>query len=60
MVLLAAGLGWQSTALAVAGAVGLVHIGLDRLLGYGVKYDLGFGHTHLGTQEPVAHRASGQ
>jgi hypothetical protein len=24
------------------------HIGFDRLLGYGLKYDTAFGHTHLG------------
>ena len=24
------------------------HIGLDRLLGYGLKYPAAFGHTHLG------------
>lgn len=24
------------------------HIGLDRLLGYGLKYPTAFGHTHLG------------
>jgi hypothetical protein len=24
------------------------HIGFDRLLGYGLKYDTGFAHTHLG------------
>src|SRR6202012_3086786 len=26
----------------------LAHIGLDRGLGYGLKYDAGFGFTHLG------------
>lgn len=26
----------------------VAHIGLDRLLGYGLKYASGFGHTHLG------------
>ena len=26
----------------------LAHIGLDRALGYGLKYATGFGHTHLG------------
>ena len=57
VALLAAGLGWHTTALTVAGAIGLVHIGLDRLLGYGVKYDHGFGHTHLGTKEPTARPA---
>jgi len=26
----------------------LAHIGIDRALGYGLKYGAGFGHTHLG------------
>jgi Domain of unknown function (DUF4260) len=26
----------------------LAHIGIDRALGYGLKYSLGFGFTHLG------------
>jgi hypothetical protein len=26
------------------------HIGVDRLLGYGLKYAEGFGWTHLGRQ----------
>ena len=26
----------------------LAHIGMDRMLGYGLKYGSGFGHTHLG------------
>ena len=26
----------------------VAHIGLDRLLGYGLKYATAFGHTHLG------------
>ena len=54
VVLLAAGLAWDTTALVVAGGVGLVHVGVDRALGYGVKYDHGFGHTHLGTRQPPA------
>ena len=28
----------------------LNHIGVDRLLGYGLKYPAGFGWTHLGSQ----------
>ena len=24
------------------------HIGIDRMVGYGFKYDAGFGFTHLG------------
>ena len=35
--------------LAVAIAlIWLAHVGADRLLGYGLKYDAGFGFTHLG------------
>lgn len=30
------------------------HIGLDRALGYGLKYMTGFGHTHLGPIGPAA------
>jgi hypothetical protein len=26
----------------------LAHIGMDRMLGFGLKYGTGFGHTHLG------------
>jgi hypothetical protein len=36
---------------ALASALGLIwvaHIGLDRLMGYGLKYQSGFGDTHLG------------
>ena len=54
VALLAAGLGWDVTALTVAGAAGLFHLGLDRALGYGVKHDSGFGHTHLGITGPDA------
>ncbi|MBT2504260.1 DUF4260 domain-containing protein [Curtobacterium sp. ISL-83] len=54
VVLLAAGFALNTPVLVVAGAIGLVHIGLDRLMGYGVKYDHGFGHTHLGIKQPAA------
>lgn len=47
LVLLAAGDGWHISALTVAGTVGLFHLGLDRLMKYGVKYDHSFGFTHL-------------
>jgi Domain of unknown function (DUF4260) len=37
------------TPLAVAFAlVWLAHIGMDRMCGFGLKYDTGFGDTHLG------------
>jgi hypothetical protein len=44
------GLGWwQSRPLVLAlGLIWLAHIGFDRLLGYGLKYDDHFQHTHLG------------
>jgi len=31
-----------------AGIIWCAHIGLDRVLGYGLKYPAGFGFTHLG------------
>ena len=44
------GLGWwQGKPLILAlGLIWLAHIGADRLLGYGLKYDDDFQHTHLG------------
>ena len=44
------GIGWwrhEDLVLAL-GLVWLAHIGLDRLLAYGLKYDDDFQHTHLG------------
>jgi Domain of unknown function (DUF4260) len=46
--------GWR-TASPLTVAVGLIwlgHIGWDRLLGYGLKYDDGFTFTHLGRIGP--------
>jgi hypothetical protein len=47
---LMAGLGWwQATPLVAAlGLIWLAHIGMDRLLGFGLKYSDRFQHTHLG------------
>ena len=39
-------LAWPAAA-AVA-LIWLAHIGIDRALGYGLKYEAGFGFTHLG------------
>ena len=40
---------WQDKSLVVAlGLVWLAHIGVDRLIGYGLKYDDHFHQTHLG------------
>ena len=50
---------WQSDRLAMAVAlVWLAHIGLDRLLGMGLKYSDRFAHTHLG-DHPGARGARG-
>jgi hypothetical protein len=48
------GLGWwQARPLLLAlGLIWLAHIGFDRLLGYGLKYDDHFQHTHLGHLGP--------
>lgn len=44
------GLGWWLAAvpLVLAGAVLVAHTGIDRLLGYGLKYPTAFQDTHLG------------
>ena len=50
LTLLAAAAVWDSRALTVAGAVGLFHLGVDRVLGYGVKHDHDPAVTHLGAK----------
>jgi hypothetical protein len=47
---IALGLGWwlDSRFLVLSGAVLLAHVGLDRVLGYGLKLPSGFQDTHLG------------
>jgi hypothetical protein len=39
---------YLGSAVAAFGLIWIVHIGLDRMLGYGLKYERGFGDTHLG------------
>jgi Domain of unknown function (DUF4260) len=40
---------WLSSQLAVAiGLIWFAHCSIDRALGYGLKYETGFGFTHLG------------
>ncbi|MDQ0475042.1 DUF4260 domain-containing protein [Labrys wisconsinensis] len=43
-------LGWVAGQpwLLASALVWIAHIGFDRALGYGLKYDDAFGHTHLG------------
>lgn len=35
-------------ALEIAGIILFTHASLDRIMGYGLKYETGFKHTHLG------------
>lgn len=37
-----------STGWLAAGLIWTMHIGMDRVFGYGLKLNSGFGHTHLG------------
>jgi hypothetical protein len=46
--LVAAGIMGQSDLAVATGLIWLAHCGIDRALGYGLKYDAGFGFTHLG------------
>src|SRR5579863_5715884 len=40
---------WLASPIASAlGLIWITHIGMDRMLGYGLKYTSGFGDTHLG------------
>ena len=50
------GIGWwqQWTTTLATGLVWLAHVGLDRLMGYGLKYSDHFQHTHLGW---IGHRS---
>jgi hypothetical protein len=46
--LAAAGLLSGQTAILAVALIWVAHIGLDRALGYGLKYPSAFGDTHLG------------
>lgn len=48
VALLTAGLALSSPLSLSIAMIWLAHIGLDRALGYGLKYAAGFGFTHLG------------
>ena len=48
MVLAMLGLVFAEPALGSVALIWLAHIGLDRALGYGLKYGTGFRYTHLG------------
>jgi len=48
VVLALAGLLLRSHGLVPVALIWINHIGVDRMLGYGLKYGDGFGYTHLG------------
>src|SRR5579864_1561816 len=48
MALMAAGFGFTPPLMISVAMIWLAHIGIDRALGYGLKYSAGFGFTHLG------------
>jgi hypothetical protein len=49
VALMAAGFGFAPPLVISMAAIWLAHIGFDRALGYGLKYQKGFAFTHLGT-----------
>jgi hypothetical protein len=48
VVLMTLGFGFASPLTLSIAMIWLAHIGIDRALGYGLKYSAGFGFTHLG------------
>ncbi|WP_298255357.1 DUF4260 domain-containing protein [Bradyrhizobium sp.] len=48
MAMLTIGLGFARPLVLSLALIWLSHIGIDRALGYGLKYQAGFGFTHLG------------
>lgn len=46
-ILVATGLYLDNTLLINAAIIWFAHIGMDRMIGYGLKYSSGFKHTHL-------------
>jgi hypothetical protein len=48
MTLMTAGFALASPLVLSIAMIWLAHIGIDRALGYGLKYSAGFGFTHLG------------
>jgi len=56
LALAAAGLALGSNGMLLGACIWIAHVGLDRMLGYGLKYASAFGDTHLGQkgQKPSA------
>jgi hypothetical protein len=45
------GIYFSNTIIQLAGIIVFAHIAMDRMLGYGLKYETGFKFTHLGSLE---------
>jgi hypothetical protein len=54
MVLMVMGFGLAQPLVLSIAIIWLAHIGIDRALGFGLKYSAGFGFTHLGRIGKVA------
>jgi hypothetical protein len=54
MALMTSGFGLDSPLVLSIAMIWLAHIGIDRALGYGLKYFAGFTFTHLGRIGPAA------
>ena len=54
MALMVTGFGMASPLTLSIAMIWLAHIGIDRALGYGLKYSAGFTFTHLGRIGPAA------
>lgn len=48
LILFAAALAGERHLILLCALIWIVHIGMDRMLGYGLKLESGFKHTHLG------------
>lgn len=51
ILLLCTALARDNSAVAGLALTWLAHIGVDRMLGYGLKYGSSFGHSHLGNSD---------
>jgi hypothetical protein len=54
VALMTAGFALESPLVLSVALIWMAHIGIDRALGYGLKYSAGFGFTHLGRIGPAA------
>jgi hypothetical protein len=54
VALMTAGFALESPLVLSIALIWMAHIGIDRALGYGLKYSAGFGFTHLGRIGPAA------